>query len=86
MVKLIVVQWYMVVVEMPDPDNRGFTTWGTVQRVQASGQEEAIEKAVQTAPVLTEFVPAGEMKFMAIPVRDVPTRRVIVTLKEFQPA
>ena len=81
--KVFVVQWYMVVVELPD-DGRGFTSWGTVNRVQASGQEEAIEKAIQNSPGLLEFVPAGEMKFMAIPVRDIPTRRVLVTPKEIQ--
>ena len=85
---LIVIQWYMVVVEMPkESEEQGFTVWGTVGRVQAAGQEEAIEKACQGAVGrLTDVVPSGEMKFMAIPVRDVPSRRALVTPREFQSA
>lgn len=83
---IFVIQWYMVVVEMPkETEEQGFTVWGTVGRVQASGQEEAIDKACQqAADRLTDVVPSGEMKFMAIPVRDVPTKRAVVTPKEFQ--
>lgn len=86
--QLIVIQWYMVIVKMiKESDEQGFTVWGTVGRVQAAGQEEAIKKAIeQTGGRITDVVPSGEMTFHAIPVREVPSRKALVTLKEFQPA
>lgn len=86
--KLIVIQWYMVIVEMPkETEEQGFSVWGTVGRVQAAGQEEAIEKAIkETGGRIFDVLPAGVMKFVAIPVRESPTRKVLVTTKELQPA
>ena len=85
---ITIIQWYMVIVEIPQmSEEQGFTVWGTVGRVQAAGQEEAIEKACQqAADRLTDVVPEGEMKFHAIPVRDVPAKRAVVTPKEYQSA
>lgn len=85
---ITVIQWYMVIVEMPkESEEQGFTVWGTVGRVQASGQNDAIQKACQqAADRLTDVVPSGVMKFHAIPTRDIPAIRAEVTPKEFQTA
>jgi hypothetical protein len=88
--QLIVIQWYMVIVEMPkETREQGFSVWGTVGIVQATGEEEAIEKAIKgTGGRIFDVVPSGEMKFVAIPTKEAPTRKVFVTSKdrEFQSA
>ena len=69
-------QRYLVLVEMPKRVH--FQEWGTVGNVMAGSVEEAITKAVDLAPELTEFVPAGVQRFFAIPLKQVPLRQAVV--------
>jgi len=79
-VQLTIVQNHIVLVELPS--TMPFSQWGVVQKELAISQEEAIEQAIRRTPQLTEYVPPGIMRFMAIPIRDVPVKRASVVGQE----
>lgn len=66
---------YIVMVELPENSNYSFLPWGVVAVVSETGQEEAIDKAIDETPALAHWVGPGIARFLAIPVRDVPIRR-----------
>lgn len=71
-------QKYIVMVELPRPDGWPLDPWAVVAVVEEIGQDEAIEKAIDETPELTDWVPPGIAKFMAIPVRSVPIKRGVL--------
>lgn len=75
------VQRWLVLVKLPRQLNVAFDQWASVGQVSATDPGDAISRAVNGAPSLLEYVPAGVMSFLALPLAEVKMHHCLVSEK-----